>query len=129
MINDEWLINVVNSEIVFEMADSYSSQLTWYIAHRRVAFFVGKSYLLYFMRTGKIHFSASYSCALVCLSLVPAHSIILAQFGNFWANICLFHSTCCLTSCIFAWNHCGQIFCFRITQKIVPIWNVMKISA
>ena len=40
------MINVVNSEIVFEMVDSYSSQLTWYIAHRRVAFFVGKSYLL-----------------------------------------------------------------------------------
>lgn len=59
---------MVNSEIVFEMADSYSSQLTRNIAHRRVAFFVGKSYLLLqFMRIGKMHFSATLarSCLLV----------------------------------------------------------------
>ena len=48
---------------------------------------------------------------------------ILTRFGNFGANICLIHSTCCLTGCIFAWNHCGQIFSFRITQKIVPVWK------
>ena len=48
---------------------------------------------------------------------------ILAIFGNFWANICLVHSTRCLSGCIFAWNHCGQIFSFRITQKIVPVWK------
>ena len=27
---------------------------------------------------------------------------ILTRFGNFGANICLIHSTCCLTGCIFA---------------------------
>ena len=48
---------------------------------------------------------------------------ILAIFGNFWANICLVHSTRCLSGCIFAWNHCRQIFSFRITQKIVPVWK------
>ena len=42
---------------------------------------------------------------------------ILAIFGNFWANICHVHSTCCLSCCIFAWDHCGQIFSFKITQK------------
>ena len=35
---------------------------------------------------------------------------ILTTFGNFWASICLFHSTRWLSSCIFAWNHGGQIF-------------------
>ena len=33
---------------------------------------------------------------------------ILARFGNFWANIF------------------GQVFSFRITQKIVPIWKYYK---
>ena len=42
---------------------------------------------------------------------------ILAIFGNFWANICLVHFTCCLSCCIFARNHCGKIFSFMITQK------------
>ena len=41
---------------------------------------------------------------------------ILAIFGNLWANICLVHSSCCLSGCIFALNHCGQIFSFIITQ-------------
>ena len=92
------MINVVNSEIVFEMVDSYSSQLTRYIAHHRVDFFVGKSCLL-LHENWKDTFQC-YSCALVCLCQHTV--IILARFGNFWANICLVHSTGCLTSCIFA---------------------------
>ena len=48
---------------------------------------------------------------------------ILAIFDNFWANICLVHSICCLSGCIFAWNYCG----LTLTQKIVPVvWKCWK---
>ena len=52
---------------------------------------------------------------------------ILPIFVNFWANnICLVHSPHCLSGCIFVWNHCGLIFSFRITQKIVPVWKYVQ---
>ena len=55
--------------------------------------------------------------------MITSYIGILAIFCNFWANTCLVHSTRSLSGCIFAWNHCGQIFFFRITQKIVPVWK------
>ena len=40
--------------------------------------------------------------------MITFHIGILTIFGNFWANICLIHSTRFLSGSIFAWNHCGQ---------------------
>ena len=110
----------------------------------------------------------------LCLCLVVFLFRNIANFGNFWSNFCIIHSSywfydhffawnhgtqicfLCETqkygeklnntwmikfyirnismfrqflgkyvprSLVFAWNHCGQIFSFRIAQKIVPVWK------
>ena len=58
--------------------------------------------------------------------MITFHIGILVIFYNFWANICLVHSTYWLSGCIFAWNHGRQIFSFRIILKSVPILKYHK---
>ena len=99
----------------------------------------------------------------LCLCLVVFLFRNIANFGNFWSNFCIIHSSYWFYDHFFAWNHgtqicficetqkysekwnniwmitfyvgilacfgnfwaniCGQVFSFRITQKIVPVWK------
>ena len=62
--------------------------------------------------------------------MITFHIGILTIFGNFWANICLIHSTRFLSGSFFAWNHCGQnILLYWWLKKLCQFGNMMKISA
>ena len=60
--------------------------------------------------------------------MITFYIVMLGRFSNFWANICLVHSTCSVAGCILSEiiPVVGRYFSFRITQKSCTSLEIWK---